>query len=91
MPVDDDLRIKTRVDIKFFGLKLLEKMEMLNEIDQTRKGTKTLHILLTSEHISLNANKRIFCTGLDSIISYCWGGGSGLHYKLLLGGQWTAL
>jgi hypothetical protein len=66
------------VDIKLFGLKLLEKLEMLHRIDQTRKATRTLNILLWSKHISLNANKRIFCTGLDSILKYCWVD-SGVH------------
>lgn len=76
--MDDDLRIKNHVDIKFFGLKLLEKIEMLNIIDQTGNATRTLNVLLWSKHIALNANKRIFCTGLDSVLSYCWVD-SGLH------------
>jgi len=65
--------LKNRVDIKLFALKLLEKKkETLDRIDQARKATRTLNILLWSKYSSLNANKRIFYTVLDSVLSYCW-------------------
>jgi hypothetical protein len=46
------------------------KEEVLNRIEQARKGTRTLNSLLWSKHILLNTKKRIFYTVVESILSY---------------------
>ena len=46
-------------------------MNVKNRTEQANKATRTLNTIIWSKYISLNTNKRILCTGLESILSYC--------------------
>jgi hypothetical protein len=74
MKLEDNIEIKGSMAFKYLGSIFTNsgkcKEVVLNRTEQARKATRTLNSLFWSKNISLNTNKIIFYTVVESILSF---------------------